>query len=108
MANLNMGLIKNPADHDHWMGLIKELDAHVSEIAGKEDLKQQRKNFKPFSRLMIEGLERFGSENTMYSVYCPMADNNTGGYWLSLKDEVINPYFGSAMLTCGVVKKKFN
>ena len=108
MANLDMGLIKNPADHDHWMGLIKELDAHVSEIAEKEDLKQQRKNFKPFSKLMIEGLERFGSENTLYSVYCPMADNNKGGYWLSLKDEVINPYFGTAMLTCGVVKKKFN
>ncbi|MBT8236017.1 MAG: efflux RND transporter periplasmic adaptor subunit [Bacteroidia bacterium] len=108
IANMDIGLIKNTADHDQWMGLIKELDAYVSEIAEKEDLKQQRKNFKPFSATLIEGVEKFGSENTLYSVYCPMADNNTGGYWLSLKDEVINPYFGSAMLNCGIVKKKHN
>jgi len=108
LAELDMGLIKNSSGHDHWMVLIKELDAHVSEIAEKPDLKQQRKNFKPFSAILIEGVQKFGSANTLYSVYCPMADNNTGGYWLSLKDEVINPYFGQAMLNCGLVKQKFN
>ena len=37
--------------------------------------------------------------------FCPMADNNNGAYWLSKEEKVINPYFGSAMLTCGEVKQ---
>lgn len=108
LAGLDMGQIKDPEDHSNWMRLNKELATHINQIAEKEDLKKQRAKFKPFTELMLEGVDIFGSENTLYSVYCPMADNNTGGYWLSLKDEVINPYFGSAMLNCGMVKKKYN
>ena len=107
LAQLNTERIQDPEDQDYWMRLNKELSSHISEIAGKEDLKQQRANFKPFSALLIEGVEKFGSGITLYSVYCPMADNNKGGYWLSSRNEVINPYFGSAMLTCGLVKQKF-
>lgn len=33
--------------------------------------------------------------------YCPMADKP----WLQTEKEIKNPYYGSAMLTCGVFKK---
>jgi Cu(I)/Ag(I) efflux system membrane fusion protein len=33
-----------------------------------------------------------------------MADNNKGANWLSTEEEIRNPYFGEAMLTCGEVK----
>ena len=29
-----------------------------------------------------------------------MANNNKGGYWLSEKKEIANPYYGSKMLKC--------
>ena len=38
-----------------------------------------------------------------YVVHCPMAFDNSGGDWLSVKPEVLNPYFGDAMLRCGSV-----
>lgn len=40
---------------------------------------------------------------TVYKQYCPMAFNNTGAYWLSNSNEVVNPYFGESMLHCGEV-----
>jgi Cu(I)/Ag(I) efflux system membrane fusion protein len=41
----------------------------------------------------------------VYSQFCPMADNDKGGYWLSKEEQVLNPYYGDAMLTCGSVKQ---
>ena len=41
----------------------------------------------------------------LYLEYCPMANNNTGAYWLSNEKQIKNPYFGNAMLSCGVVKE---
>ena len=38
---------------------------------------------------------------TIYYQYCPMARDNKGAYWLSAVEEIKNPYFGDAMLTCG-------
>ena len=33
-----------------------------------------------------------------------MANDDKGGYWLSIEKEIKNPYFGSKMLKCGEVK----
>jgi hypothetical protein len=41
----------------------------------------------------------------LYVEYCPMANNNQGGFWLSNEKQIKNPYFGEAMLTCGSVKE---
>jgi len=41
----------------------------------------------------------------LYLEYCPMANNNTGAYWLSNEKEIKNPYFGDKMLKCGSVKE---
>lgn len=43
---------------------------------------------------------------TIYKQYCPMAFNNTGGYWLSESKQIMNPYFGDKMLKCGRVDKE--
>ena len=42
----------------------------------------------------------------IYIQHCPMADNNKGADWLSLSNEIRNPYFGAGMLTCGEVKEE--
>jgi Cu(I)/Ag(I) efflux system membrane fusion protein len=34
-----------------------------------------------------------------------MADNDTGGYWLSTEEQIMNPYFGDMMLHCGEVSE---
>ena len=44
-----------------------------------------------------------GFPSTIYIQKCPMANNNKGAIWLSTDEEIRNPYYGDAMLTCGSV-----
>ncbi len=57
------------------------------------------------SRYLTDAVALFGINQKLYSQFCPMADNNKGGFWLSLEEEIQNPYFGDAMLTCGSVEQ---
>ncbi|SHJ09903.1 membrane fusion protein, Cu(I)/Ag(I) efflux system [Rubritalea squalenifaciens DSM 18772] len=43
-------------------------------------------------------------ETPVYLVHCPMAMNDKGADWLQINQEVENPYFGSEMFSCGLVK----
>ena len=43
---------------------------------------------------------------TLYYQFCPMAFDNQGGFWISDKEEIMNPYFGDMMLHCGTVQQK--
>ena len=108
LSNVEMRNSKDEESRATWMELRADLQKHIDQMSDHEDLKKQRDHFKPLSALFIEGVGQFGTDQTLYSVYCPMADNNSGGYWISAKEEVINPYFGSAMLKCGAVKQKLN
>jgi Cu(I)/Ag(I) efflux system membrane fusion protein len=42
---------------------------------------------------------------TVYYQFCPMYDNNKGGYWLSETEEIRNPYFGKEMISCGETRE---
>ena len=39
----------------------------------------------------------------VYYLFCPMAFDDKGAYWLSNESQIRNPYFGKKMLTCGNV-----
>jgi hypothetical protein len=75
-------------------------------VAAASSLDGQRKAFTNLSNEMIalvKGGKLSGGE--IYLEYCPMANNNTGGFWLSNEKEIRNPYFGDRMLKCGSVKE---
>jgi hypothetical protein len=42
------------------------------------------------------------SDKPVYVQYCPMAD----GSWLSDEKQIVNPYYGKSMLSCGSVKSE--
>ena len=48
------------------------------------------------------------SMGAVYLEFCPMANDNKGGYWLSNESVIENPYFGDKMLKCGSVKETIN
>jgi Cu(I)/Ag(I) efflux system membrane fusion protein len=104
LAEVDMKLLKGDA-HNSWMQLSTDLKTHTRSLNSTTDIKTQRNHFKPLSSSLIMAVEKFGVNMQVYSQFCPMADNNTGGYWLSLEDKVLNPYFGDAMLKCGEVTK---
>ena len=78
----------------------------AAKIAASTGLEEQRKVFSTLSNEMAT-LVKGGklSMGMLYLEYCPMANGNTGAYWLSNEKQIKNPYFGDMMLTCGSVKE---
>ncbi len=90
-----------------WMKNSSPAAESLTRIAGAGDVEEARKFFKPLSGQMVALAKAFGPfGETVYVQHCPMADNNTGADWLSLDEQILNPYFGDKMLKCGSVTDK--
>lgn len=79
----------------------------ATKLAHTSELNEQRAIFSTLSNEMatlVKGDKL--SMGALYLEYCPMANGNTGAYWLSNEKEIRNPYFGDSMLKCGSVKEK--
>ena len=76
----------------------------LTAISKSTDLENQRDHFRILSEQIIaitRNMENF--KNELYVQHCPMANSNKGADWLSQSNEVRNPYYGEAMLSCGEV-----
>jgi hypothetical protein len=85
---------------DTKIEIIKGNAAHISETS---EISHQRDHLNPLSEAMFELIKSFKGEKTLYYDFCPMANDNKGGYWLSETEEIENPYYGNDMLNCGEV-----
>ncbi|MCP1386483.1 DUF3347 domain-containing protein [Runella salmonicolor] len=74
-------------------------------MAKSSDIDTQRAQLGTLTTAVYAAAKAMKPGSTVYYDFCPMANNNTGGYWLSEKKEIANPYFGDAMLKCGKVKE---
>ncbi|RIV74298.1 efflux RND transporter periplasmic adaptor subunit [Flagellimonas aequoris] len=84
----------------HLSKSIEMLDA----IASNSDLENQRSHFVILNENLVAIVMNLeGLDDTLYVQKCPMANDNEGAVWLSLEEEIRNPYYGDAMLTCGSV-----
>ncbi|MBT8230770.1 MAG: efflux RND transporter periplasmic adaptor subunit [Bacteroidia bacterium] len=91
--------------HLYWMKLYSNLKSHGEKLTGSEEIEQQRKQFDFLSQSLIESIKAFGvTTDSLYVQHCPMANKNNGADWVSAEKEIRNPYFGSKMLKCGLVK----
>ena len=71
-------------------------------ISESKDIKNQREHFTSFSTNMYTLAKAVKlTEEPVYYAYCPMKK----AHWLSNEFTIRNPYFGSAMLTCGKVEE---
>ena len=104
LKNVDMKLLSDDKAHNHWMTIQKELQNSATAITNKSDISEQRDHFKHLSAHMISSIQLFGVNQKAYSQFCPMANDNNGAYWLSLEEEIRNPYYGQAMLNCGEIK----
>jgi hypothetical protein len=86
--------------------LIEDIRTDCRHISGTEDVAHQRMHFENLSdELNTLVKSTHTNSEPMYRMYCPMAFNNKGAYWLSAEKEVNNPYFGDKMLHCGKVEE---
>jgi len=69
-----------------------------------DDIEEQRELFRLISNEMIQWASSTQSVSSkLYVQFCPMANNNKGAKWLSTEEQIRNPFYGDAMLTCGSV-----
>ena len=104
LNKMDMTLLGGPA-HAYWMRMKNALEAHALQIGAAAGVEAQRVQFEFLSEAMIETVRAFGvAGSAVYVQHCPMAFDDKGADWLSAETEIRNPYFGTQMLTCGIVK----
>ena len=86
-------------EKQHLTKSIEMLDA----IATNENLENQRAHFVILNENIVPIAMNIENSTNYYVQKCPMANNNKGAVWLSTEEEIRNPYYGDAMLTCGSV-----
>ncbi|MDT8325149.1 MAG: efflux RND transporter periplasmic adaptor subunit [Bacteroidota bacterium] len=90
-----------------WAELQDALRKSLDALRGTRDIEKQRAYYSGVGSTLYQALKHFGVEGrTVYRQYCPMAFDDRGAYWLSSKKDIANPYFGDAMLKCGVTKEE--
>lgn len=91
--------------HQFWMQEGMPLAKIADQISNANDIIEARKPFKPFSSHMINLAKAFNPlGKQLFIQHCPMADDFKGADWLSTEENIMNPYYGASMLTCGEVK----
>ena len=78
------------------------LISDATSISQSKDIKVQREKFAALSAnvFALAKMVKLSAE-PIYQQYCPMKKAS----WLSNNKAIKNPYYGSAMLTCGSVKE---
>lgn len=85
--------------------IILDATEHAEHIS-ESPMEHQREHFKILSKDVTDMVAITGTANTLYEQFCPMYDG--GSAWLSMSEDVRNPYYGSKMLKCGKVQKEIN
>jgi Cu(I)/Ag(I) efflux system membrane fusion protein len=107
LSKVDMSLVKGAA-HDSWMSIRSEIEKAAGMMTKETDIAKQRTHFAPLSQAFLDLTETFGlTKDKVYKEFCPMAFDNKGAFWLSESEQIRNPYFGQAMLTCGEVKATY-
>ena len=86
-------------------GNINALLKDATPISDAKEIKIQRQHLSNLSDNMTTLAKAVKlTTQPIYQAYCPMKKAN----WLSSDKEIKNPYYGSAMLTCGKVVETIN
>lgn len=83
-------------------GNLAQKDALVKAtnvLAKAGGLDKQRAAFNDVSTSLWKAVKSEKVEMSLFYQYCPMKK----AYWVSKEKDIKNPYYGSAMLTCGKV-----
>ncbi|WP_017258207.1 DUF3347 domain-containing protein [Pedobacter arcticus] len=79
----------------------------IKGMVSAKDLTAKRAQFSNLSNELADTFRKSKLESgVVYKQYCPMANDNNGGYWLASENKIQNPYYGSKMMSCGSVEEE--
>jgi Cu(I)/Ag(I) efflux system membrane fusion protein len=88
---------------------VQEVMDFFKNLVITKNIDGQREIFRMLSEVMVKyGTAIPHHQQTFYLQYCPMANSNQGATWISQFQEIRNPYFGEAMLSCGEIRNVWN
>ncbi|HET8828512.1 MAG TPA: DUF3347 domain-containing protein [Pelobium sp.] len=80
---------------------------NIASVVDAKDLKGKRAKFSELSNELADTFRKSKLESgVVYKQFCPMANDNNGGYWLASEKKIKNPYYGSKMMSCGSVEEE--
>lgn len=98
----------NGSDHDLWMDMLNGMKEASSKMEKSSNIEEERTHFSKLSLQILDMTETFGiDKEVVYKDFCPMAFGNQGAFWLSEEKDILNPYFGASMISCGEVKDTY-
>lgn len=105
----SLGSLDNSKYAESQQQELKDIIENATEQAehiSENGIKHQREHFKILSKDITDMVAITGTATKLYEQFCPMYDG--GSAWLSMNEEVRNPYYGSSMLKCGKVQREIN
>ena len=106
---LNTMKIPEVKQYSQIVESVNVIKKRLSKLQYVKTIDEARRIFEDISAYVILLEKRYGHnfKGDVHLTFCPMAFDDKGAYWLQQKDVVNNPYFGSQMLKCGVIKETF-
>jgi hypothetical protein len=90
-----------------WKNHQSLYETKLKEMRHIKGLENKRSYFSHISEIMYCTIKSFGlKQGKLFAIFCPMAFDGKGAYWISDSKIVQNPYLGSKMPTCGKVKEE--
>lgn len=91
-----------------WAEVAATMGEPLEQMEQDTSMDALRTAFFPVSQALTTVAASFGSPAGMpvYEMFCSMAFDNQGATWLQDSDALQNPYYGAAMLRCGVVQQQ--
>ena len=97
-------VLEGRAARETWNRRAREMHDGIKGVAAAVNLDGQRENFESFSDALTAAVLAFGLETNraVYRAMCPMVAGREG-FWLQDEEQIVNPYYGTAMLRCGAI-----
>ncbi|HFA49210.1 MAG TPA: DUF3347 domain-containing protein [Bacteroidetes bacterium] len=87
-----------------WETYSAGYEKNLRAFIGAKSLQEKRLYFSYISEYLYSTFKSFHmKKEDIHLVYCPMAFNEKGAYWLSANHKIRNPYFGDERLKCGQI-----
>ncbi len=98
-----------PAARDALQAASRAISPNAAH-AEHMDLDALRAAFRDWTAALVTLADTLGPPDglTLYIQHCPMAFNNQGADWLLDQQDILNPYYGDAMLRCGEITREIS
>lgn len=93
---------------DNFPGIVRALKVGADQPPQVTSLTEARQQFYRHNLGLLRLAELGVLAAGWYQAYCPMARAGEGAAWLQPQAELLNPYFGPAMLRCGDIQLRFD